>query len=70
VDRQIFATIRWSGGLAIALAATDGDLSGVGGGCDEQYEFQFALDLLLDGVERLHRDGGSSARHARAEGAG
>ena len=33
-------------------------------GCDEQFEFEFALDLLLDGIERL-RDGGW--RSARAE---
>jgi AcrR family transcriptional regulator len=25
----------------------------VGGGCDDQFEFEFALDLLLDGLERL-----------------
>jgi AcrR family transcriptional regulator len=25
----------------------------VGGGCDDQAEFEFALDLLLDGLERL-----------------
>ncbi|RZU33684.1 TetR/AcrR family transcriptional regulator [Blastococcus saxobsidens] len=43
--------------LEIAMAATDGDLSGVGGGCDEQFEFEFALDLLLDGFERLQRQG-------------
>ena len=46
--------------LEIAVAATRGDLSGVGQGCDEQFEFEFALDLLLDGVERLHRRGWSS----------
>jgi len=23
-------------------------------GCDDQFEFEFALDLLLDGIERLH----------------
>jgi AcrR family transcriptional regulator len=28
----------------------------VGPGCDDQFEFEFALDLLLDGLERL-RDG-------------
>ena len=39
--------------LEIAMAATDGDLSRVGEGCDEQFEFEFALDLLLDGFERL-----------------
>lgn len=43
--------------LAIATAATGGDLSRVGEGCDEQFEFEFALDLLLDGVDRLRRDG-------------
>jgi len=46
--------------LEIAMAATSGDLSGVGQGCDEQFEFEFALDLLLDGVDRLHRQGWSS----------
>lgn len=25
----------------------------VGGGCDDQFEFEFALDLLLDGLEKL-----------------
>jgi len=47
--------------LAIATAATEGDLSRVGEGCDEQFEFEFALDLLLDGAERLHRQGWNSA---------
>jgi hypothetical protein len=27
----------------------------VGPGCDDQYEFEFALDLLLDGIERLRK---------------
>jgi AcrR family transcriptional regulator len=46
--------------LEIAVAATRGDLSGVGRGCDEDFEFAFALDLLLDGADRLHRRGWSS----------
>lgn len=46
--------------LEIATVATGGDLAGVGRGCDEQFEFEFALDLLLDGAERLHRRGWSS----------
>ncbi|MCX4717564.1 TetR/AcrR family transcriptional regulator C-terminal domain-containing protein [Streptomyces virginiae] len=29
----------------------------VGEGCDDQFEFEFALDLLLDGFERLHGQG-------------
>jgi Tetracyclin repressor-like, C-terminal domain len=52
--------------LAIAMSATEGDLSGVGRGCDEQFEFEFALDLLLDGVERLHQEGWSSSKPTRA----
>jgi AcrR family transcriptional regulator len=45
------------------IAALVGEISGgaivhdegstVGGGCDDQFEFEFALDLLLDGLERL-----------------
>ncbi len=38
----------------IALAAAHDDESVVGSGCDDQFEFEFALDLLLDGFERLH----------------
>jgi AcrR family transcriptional regulator len=29
------------------------EASVVGGGCDDQFEFEFALDLMLDGLERL-----------------
>jgi AcrR family transcriptional regulator len=29
------------------------DGSVVGAGCDDQFEFEFALDLMLDGIERL-----------------
>ena len=46
------------------MAATRGDLSAVGPGCDEQFEFEFALDLLLDSFERL-RDQGWTSRHGR-----
>ncbi|SOC53238.1 transcriptional regulator, TetR family [Blastococcus aggregatus] len=48
--------------LEIATAATSGDLSRVGGGCDEQFEFEFALDLMLDGFERLREQGWTSRR--------
>ena len=41
-------------------AAHDDD-SVVGPGCDDQFEFEFALDLLLDGFDRLHRQGWSSS---------
>jgi AcrR family transcriptional regulator len=39
--------------LAIATAASHEEGSVVGPGCDDQFEFEFALDLLLDGFERL-----------------
>ena len=32
---------------------THDDASVVGSGCDDQFEFEFALDLLLDGIENL-----------------
>lgn len=38
---------------AITLTTIDGDLTRLGEGCDEDFEFTFALDLLLDAVERL-----------------
>ncbi|MEU4558350.1 TetR/AcrR family transcriptional regulator C-terminal domain-containing protein [Actinoplanes sp. NPDC023936] len=39
--------------LEIAMAAAHENDSIVGGGCDDQFEFEFALDVLLDGFERL-----------------
>ena len=48
--------------VEIAMAATRGDPSAVGRGCDEQFEFEFALDLLLDGFERLRDQGWTSQR--------
>ncbi|GAB7181840.1 TetR/AcrR family transcriptional regulator C-terminal domain-containing protein [Kitasatospora sp. Ki12] len=47
--------------IATAGRAHDG-ASVVGGGCDDQFEFEFALDLLLDGVARLHAQGWTSER--------
>jgi hypothetical protein len=43
--------------VEIAMAGRDHDAgSVVGPGCDDQFEFEFALDLLLDGFERLHHE--------------
>jgi AcrR family transcriptional regulator len=36
--------------------------STLGSGCDDQFEFEFGLDLVLDGLERL-RDAGWQLRH-------
>ena len=38
---------------AVAGATAHDTTSVVGAGCDDQFEFEFALDLLLDGLERL-----------------
>ncbi|MFI9644064.1 TetR/AcrR family transcriptional regulator [Micromonospora sp. NPDC051925] len=46
----------------IATAASHDDASVVGQGCDDQFEFEFALDLLLDGIERLREQGWTSSR--------
>ncbi len=46
----------------IAVVASHDDTSVVGRGCDDQFEFEFALDLLLEGIERLHQQGWTSAR--------
>ena len=37
----------------LLTAVLHDDTTVVGGGCDDQLEFEFALDLLLDGLERL-----------------
>ncbi|MET7833802.1 TetR/AcrR family transcriptional regulator C-terminal domain-containing protein [Micromonospora sediminicola] len=54
------AAARFPHLAAVAAAASHDDDSVVGSGCDDQFEFEFALDLLLDGVERLHRRGWTS----------
>lgn len=56
----------------IAAMATTGaldDESTGGQGCDYQFEFEFVLDLLLDGFEELHRRGWTSADHSEGRGA-
>ncbi|MCM9076635.1 TetR/AcrR family transcriptional regulator [Streptomyces spororaveus] len=44
----------------LARAVAHDRRSVVGQGCDDQFEFEFALDLLLDGFERLHGQGWTS----------
>jgi hypothetical protein len=39
----------------LVRAVTHHDASVVGPGCDDQFEFEFALDLVLDGLERLRK---------------
>jgi AcrR family transcriptional regulator len=56
---------RYPNILEVAMAARHDDGSVVSYGCDDQFEFEFALDLLLDGFERLHGQGWSSAAAKR-----
>ncbi|MFD7031931.1 TetR/AcrR family transcriptional regulator C-terminal domain-containing protein [Streptomyces sp. NPDC059917] len=44
-----------------STAAHDGGTT-PNGGCDDQFEFEFALDLLLNGFETLRREGWTSTR--------
>ncbi|MET9614364.1 TetR/AcrR family transcriptional regulator [Kitasatospora indigofera] len=45
----------------LAGATAHDEDSVVGRGCDDQFEFEFALDLLLDGFERLRQQGWTSS---------
>jgi hypothetical protein len=49
--------------LTIAVAHVDESV--VGSGCDDQFEFEFTLDLLLDGFARLQHRGWTSTNHVR-----
>ena len=53
---------RYPNIVAIATSMNHDEGSVVGHGCDDQFEFEFALDLLLDGFERLHEQGWSSTQ--------
>ena len=53
---------RYPNILEVASAARHDDGSVVSYGCDDQFEFEFALDLMLDGFERLHGRDWSSGR--------
>jgi AcrR family transcriptional regulator len=48
---------RYPNITALVTAISHDGGSVVGSGCDDQFEFDFALDLLLDGLQRL-RDAG------------
>ena len=62
--------VRYPHIVEIASAAFHDEESTVGRGCDDQFEFEFALDVLLDGFERFHRQGWSSADSGRGRAAG
>ncbi len=45
----------------VTAAVAHDEESIVGSGCDDQFEFEFAVDLQLDGFERLRQQGWTSA---------
>jgi AcrR family transcriptional regulator len=55
VEAQMFLAVadKYPNIYELFVAVTHDDSSVVGPGCDDQFEFEFALDLLLDGFERL-----------------
>jgi hypothetical protein len=50
--------------MATSGSGTHDRETATGQGCDDQFEFEFALDLLLDGFERLHQQNWTSAAHS------
>ena len=46
----------------LLMAVYHDEASVVGPGCDDQFEFEFALDLLVDGIERLRQQELTSTR--------
>jgi AcrR family transcriptional regulator len=51
--REMAGKYPYAAELAMAVAHDENSVVGVG--CDDQFEFEFALDLLLDGFERLQQ---------------
>ncbi len=54
-------SVRYPHIITMASAAEHNDGSSIVAGCDDQLEFVFALDVLLDGFERLRREDWSSS---------
>lgn len=59
---------RYPNILRIATASAHDQGSVVGRGCDDQFEFEFVLDLLLDGIEKLHTGGWTSVPRVAPSG--
>jgi AcrR family transcriptional regulator len=60
---------RYPSIAAVAAPAAHDGGTVVAYGCDDQFEFEFALDLLLDGIERLHERNWSSRADGTEEAA-
>lgn len=51
---------RYPNIVTMATTANHDGSSVVGRGCDDEFEFEFALDVLLDGFDRLHKQNWTS----------
>jgi AcrR family transcriptional regulator len=60
IEAEMFTQLAgvYPGIYELYLSITHDDGSVVGPGCDDQFEFEFALDLLLGGLERMRRSRG------------
>ena len=56
--RQMAARFPYISEITTRIAHDEASV--VGSGCDDQFEFEFSLDLLLDGFERLRQGNWSS----------
>lgn len=57
IEADMFTQLAgvYPGIYELYVSITHDDDSVVGPGCDDQFEFEFALDLMLDGLERMRR---------------
>ena len=62
-------SIRYPNIIEMATAANHSDESQRTQGCDDQFEFEFALDLMLDGFERLYESSWRSTKPRRTTNA-
>lgn len=59
-----YMAATFPGIVAVATSRPHDPGSVVGVGCDDEFEFEFGIDLMLAGVERLHRAGWRSSEHS------
>lgn len=60
-------SVRYPHIIKMAMAANHTNSKSIVTGCDDQFEFEFALDVLLDGFERLHLANWSSTAPKRTK---
>ncbi|MEA5454772.1 TetR/AcrR family transcriptional regulator C-terminal domain-containing protein [Sinomonas sp. JGH33] len=66
-EQAAYMMAAFPGIAAVAMSRPHDPNSVVGSGCDDEFEFEFGIDLMLDGVERLQRKGWDSSDHDRED---